>query len=462
MTLSCYIMCERPNCNRTMLWRLILIIRTILQVLFDIITRMVTDSINILYDMSEVVTSANSPTTFPPPTYCTSQFSNAIGSSADRQLSGPSDVIIQPEQVKPSSIETDVSIPSIVKRSIPDMSRTVYDNELEDGPTIHAQRLHNLDVQQTPLINEFQCLRINSVKEIFCCMLRNLFKEYNVFPAYSERELILTAHLFICVKECGLISNDKDLRYAICCVLDALKKNPNLKIYDFGIATLDQFRNHQFRTHICKIPHFQQFQPHLIELLNANTTNIYCTLMVKESRKKAIEKHEKVVIPAENVQNNIANRTQIDDTLLVKYSRKKEIEKVNEIILLTKNVKDKLLNTTHIDNNLLVKVNRKNKKRVIEKYDKIVVPDGNVQNKIAFIFNNLSELSLQTKCNEIKNIITEEFLPWFSNYLVMKRVTNEFNFHTLYFNCLDCLKNEALNSLIISETVKNIKVSKNI
>lgn len=42
----------------------------------------------------------------------------------------------------------------------------------------------------------------------------------------------------------------------------------------------------------------------------------------------------------------------------------------------------------------------------------------------------------------------------------MKRVSIELNFHSLYSNFLDCLNNETLNSLIILETFRNIRVSK--
>jgi len=63
------------------------------------------------------------------------------------------------------------------------------------------------------------------------------------------------------------------------------------------------------------------------------------------------------------------------------------------------------------------------------------------------------------QCDEIREIITHECLPWLSQYLVMKRVSIEFNFHSLYSNFLDCLNNEALNSLIILETFRNIRVN---
>lgn len=53
----------------------------------------------------------------------------------------------------------------------------------------------------------------------------------------------------------------------------------------------------------------------------------------------------------------------------------------------------------------------------------------------------------------------EEFMPWVSQYLVMKRVSIEPNFHSLYSNFLDTLKNPEFNKMVLNETYRNIKVS---
>ena len=75
-----------------------------------------------------------------------------------------------------------------------------------------------------------------------------------------------------------------------------------------------------------------------------------------------------------------------------------------------------------------------------EKEDKITAPPETLQDKVAFVFNNLSQLNLQTKCDEIRELVTEEYWPWMAQYLVMKRASIELNFHALYSNFLDTLK----------------------
>lgn len=85
-------------------------------------------------------------------------------------------------------------------------------------------------------------------------------------------------------------------------------------------------------------------------------------------------------------------------------------------------------------------------------------PPEAIQDKTAFIFNNLSQLNLQAKCDELKEIITEEFFPWLAQYLVMKRASIELNFHVLYSNFLDVLKIKDINKLVTKESYRNIRV----
>lgn len=60
-----------------------------------------------------------------------------------------------------------------------------------------------------------------------------------------------------------------------------------------------------------------------------------------------------------------------------------------------------IANTTNIDTLLVA----------TEKDDKLIIPPENLQDKIAFIFNNLSQINLQTK-------VKSKLLLIFQNYIV--------------------------------------------
>lgn len=87
------------------------------------------------------------------------------------------------------------------------------------------------------------------------------------------------------------------------------------------------------------------------------------------------------------------------------------------------------------------------------------MPPENVQDKVAFIVNNLSQSNLAQKTEEFKEIVKQEYWPWAAQYLVMKRASIEPNFHSLYSNFLDTLKLPELTKLVEKETFRNIKVS---
>lgn len=53
-----------------------------------------------------------------------------------------------------------------------------------------------------------------------------------------------------------------------------------------------------------------------------------------------------------------------------------------------------------------------------EKEEKITPPGEALQDKVGFIFNNLSQLNLQTKCDELKELISKENWPWMAQVLI--------------------------------------------
>lgn len=63
------------------------------------------------------------------------------------------------------------------------------------------------------------------------------------------------------------------------------------------------------------------------------------------------------------------------------------------------------------------------------------------------------------QCEELREVVGDDYWVWVSQYLVMKRASIENNFHTLYSLFLDQLKLNSVNVMVIRETLRNIKVS---
>ena len=103
-------------------------------------------------------------------------------------------------------------------------------------------------------------------------MLRNLFEEYRFFPQYPDKELHITACLFGGIIEKGLVTY-MALGLALRYVLEALRKPFGSKMYYFGIAALDRFKNRyliffQCSEYLCSVVIFCQANNYLIYFLD--------------------------------------------------------------------------------------------------------------------------------------------------------------------------------------------------
>merc|ERR1719309_1180559 len=113
-----------------------------------------------------------------------------------------------------------------------------------------------------------------------------------------------------------------------------------------------------------------------------------------------------------------------------------------------------IANTTNIDT-LLAAQNQ-------EGSAELAAPTETEQDKISFIFNNLSLMNLNQKCDDMKEVLKIDentmHAKWLAQYLVMKRASIEPNFHTLYSSFLEVMKSETLYDKVVKETYKNIAI----
>lgn len=337
-------------------------------------------------------------------------------------------------------------------------------SEIEEEANGYFQRIYNHPPHPTLSIDEvldmlkrFSESSNRREREVHHCMLRNLLEEYKFFPQYPEKELQITAQLFGGMIEKNLVDTYLTLGLALRYVLEALRKPEGSKMYYFGITAMDRFKNRlhtyqKYCEHVRSIPHFNSFPPHLIKYVeygcnselppdipqvpfNPTTSDTVSHLPITSSAQSLYRSN--------SVTGNIV--TQAKSTPL---SSTTTTTPSNSSVLPSKSFKS-IANATNIDTLLVANETES---------EKIVMPPDAVQDKTAFIFNNLSQLNLTTKCEEIREILQKEYYAWMSQYLVLKRASIEINFHTLYSNLLEALKIQELLILTTNETFRNIKV----
>ncbi|XP_063752641.1 CCR4-NOT transcription complex subunit 1 isoform X2 [Eleginops maclovinus] len=340
-----------------------------------------------------------------------------------------------------------------------------FSKEIDDEANSYFQRIYNHPPHPTMSVDEvlemlqrFKDSTINREREVFNCMLRNLFEEYRFFPQYPDKELHITACLFGGIIEKGLVTY-MALGLALRYVLEALRKPYGSKMYYFGIAALDRFKNRlkdypQYCQHLASIAHFLQFPHHLQE----------CVQYIEygqQSRDPPVKMQGSITTPGslalaqvQSQQPGVPKAPQPGQpsTLVTTTTTTTTVAKTPTITRPTPSTFKKdvppSINTTNIDTLLVA----------TDQTERIVEPPENVQEKIAFIFNNLSQSNMTQKVEELKETVKDEFMPWVSQYLVMKRVSIEPNFHGLYSNFLDTLKNPEFVKMVLNETYRNIKV----
>ncbi|OWK61634.1 CCR4-NOT transcription complex subunit 1 [Lonchura striata] len=310
-----------------------------------------------------------------------------------------------------------------------------FSKEIDDEANSYFQRIYNHPPHPTMSVDEvlemlqrFKDSNIKREREVFNCMLRNLFEEYRFFPQYPDKELHITACLFGGIIEKGLVTY-MALGLALRYVLEALRKPFASKMYYFGIAALDRFKNRlkdypQYCQHLASISHFIQFPHHLQEYIEYG----------QQSRDPPVKMQGSITTPGSIALAQAQAQAQVPAkaplagqvSTIVTTSTTTTVAKTITItrptgVSFKKDVPPSI-NTTNIDTLLVA----------TDQTERIVEPPENVQEKIAFIFNNLSQSNMTQKAS-------------------MKECY-------LYSNFLDTLKNPEFNKMVLNETYRNIKV----
>ena len=268
-----------------------------------------------------------------------------------------------------------------------------FSKEIDDEANSYFQRIYNHPPHPTMSVDEvlemlqrFKDSNIKREREVFNCMLRNLFEEYRFFPQYPDKELHITACLFGGIIEKGLVTY-MALGLALRYVLEALRKPFASKMYYFGIAALDRFKNRlkdypQYCQHLASISHFIQFPHHLQEYIEYG----------QQSRDPPVKMQGSITTPGSIALAQAQAQAQVPAkaplagqvSTIVTTSTTTTVAKTITItrptgVSFKKDVPPSI-NTTNIDTLLVA----------TDQTERIVEPPENVQEKIAFIFNNLS------------------------------------------------------------------------
>lgn len=165
-------------------------------------------------------------------------------------------------------------------RVFPSLNASVSSHEVEEQANAYFQRIYTSQQSMAEVVEMLQRFRASPEpreREIFSCMIHNLFDEYRFFHKYPEKELRITGVLFGQLIAHQLVASST-LGIALRYVLEALRKPPTslpaAKMYRFGMYALEQFKGRlpkwpQYCAHVVAIPHLRVQYPDFVAEVEA-------------------------------------------------------------------------------------------------------------------------------------------------------------------------------------------------
>ncbi|VDK66169.1 unnamed protein product [Onchocerca ochengi] len=308
-----------------------------------------------------------------------------------------------------------------------DLTSVQFSEEIQNEANMYFQQIYSQHMQMpvadfVERLKQFKASNVQRDKDILACVVKNLFEEYRFFHEYPERELRTTAEVYGSIIREGVISN-LQFATAVRKVIESLQAEPGSMLWTFGIVALNACR-----TKLSLYPK--------VCVMIANQRNFqHFPQNLKDYVTSGIQGQQPHVPGRETPNWQPQQRTTTDMNRALAARSGSSVLSVTSV--------DTLVNATEKEGS------------------QIKQPSETVMEKVAFLFNNLSQINLPKKVEEIKIMIEEldnDFIRWLAQYLVMKRVSIEQNFQPLYNLFLLAIENRKLEEFVKLETFRNIKI----
>lgn len=268
------------------------------------------------------------------------------------------------------------------------------------------------------MLKQFKTSGNSKENEIFACMVHNLFDEYRFFSKYPEKELRITGILFGALIREQLVSSIT-LGIALRYVLEALRKPPSPqgtttssgKMFKFGMFALEQFKDRlhewpQYCSHIVQIPHLKENYEELVSEIEQE--------MAKSANRVNNPNRSAAASPASKSQASTKDSRASTPTDL-------ELPKQRE---------------AEFGPNLGRAVTD-----FADSYDEkdVLAPPDTILDRVQFMINNMAPSNVEQKAQELREMLDKKYFLWLGQFLVVKRISTQANFHSLYLSFLDSL-----------------------
>eukprot|EP00644_Phytophthora_capsici_P002068 jgi/Phyca11/129462/e_gw1.84.2.1 len=330
------------------------------------------------------------------------------------------------------------------------------------------------------MLKRFQGSRDERERQIFYCMIHNLFDEYRFFPRYPEMELRITGVLFGKLIEHQVLPPNF-LQTALRSVLESLREPVNSKFFFFGACALQQFVPRlrelpAYCTNLSQIPHLQHALPEIMRQVNQVTRSIALSgpsvdtgagsgslsslggalpplggVGETEGTSRLSSTAASFGVgspPPAKAQDDIG--IQIPSSILSRSagpSLESPLPKAPAGSPPPPTAPAPELKVDHIFH----------ESSKVDEEEAVEQPDDNVKDRIHFIVNNMSISNLEAKIPEVRKMLLPTYHAWLANYLVVKRISTQPNYHTVYLIFIEKLMRPELEREILKRTLQNAR-----
>jgi CCR4-NOT transcription complex subunit 1 len=274
------------------------------------------------------------------------------------------------------------------------------------------------------LVDYMQKLKKSTIpkeQDLFACMIHGLFDEYDCFPNYPIQALATTSVLFGSIIRYKVIDGIP-LRVALAMVYQAVRDHTtSTSMYKFGLQALVQFKE--------RLREWRSYCMLLAQVPGLQGTDVWS--VVQDVVGGGVDRQiETPGLPPE-ISNGGVDRDAEDGTP----------DLPNGNTLPPSPQSKPPFRSLHAE---------PPSEGVFED------PNEDVQDKVLFIVNNVSQSNLENKLKELREWLEEAHHQWFADYLVVKRAKMEPNYHGLYLDLLTKFGHKGLVNEVLRETYVNV------
>ncbi|KAL4810425.1 CCR4-Not complex component, Not1-domain-containing protein [Aspergillus unguis] len=292
--------------------------------------------------------------------------------------------------------ETGNALPEPVDKKMQELFGKMYHEELSLREILELMR-------------RYKSSREPPEQDLFACMVHGLIDEYHCYHEYPLEALTKTAVMFGGIINFRLVDGIT-LKVGLGMILEAVREHDvHDPMYKFGVEAIEQLIN--------RLPEWAGFCHLLLQIPSLQGTPIF------QKAEEVLREQGSQVRGESGRQDSTAGASitngHVDEPALPDTANRKFV-------------------SIFVDPPLRPELYQE--------------PDEDVQDKILFVLNNVSEQNIDEKLRDLIDVLKDSHHKWFASYLVEERAKLQPNFQQLYLDLLGRIDDKLLWAEVLRET----------